>query len=522
MREGKTPCLAMPGGSGKSVVNAEIIRQTMEAMPSSRILMVVRSQELVAQNARALRKVWPGAPAGVVCSSLGRQEWGEPVTIASTGSVARHADRLGHIDLFLIDEAQDMSHDGDSQIRKLVASLRQTNPAMRIGGYSASPYRLGQGLLTDGDDAIFDAILEPVWIQELLNLGKLMPLKSKHTTFRMDTTGVDKVNGDFVASQMEAKFNTATNNNSVVAEVLTRAASYRHWLVFCSGVDHARAVAAEFSAAGVTSDFVTAQDPKGVRKAKIAAFERGEVRALCNVGILTTGYDFPDLDCIVFLRDTMSPGLYLQSAVRGMRIKRHVDHCLVLDFVGVVARHGPVTNVEPPKKPGERKKNADAPMKVCEACDELVMISATECPACGTPFPPAKQERGGRTPDGLELRDDDIMGGDLGRTIEVASWHWRIVSSAKRQVPMIVVTHRGKSLSDPPVIQYLCVRHGGRAETKAWDEITAIASHVTLPAGVLASDDLDALCAAMTAAQHPRWLQYVDDGDYKRITRRAW
>lgn len=519
VRDGYRPCLAMPGGSGKSMVNAEIIRQIMAAKPTARVLMVVRSMELVKHDADALRKLWPGAPMGVICSGLRKKEWGEPITIASTGSVAKHANRLGRVDFFLIDEAQDMSDDENSAIRKLVAGLLEVNPDMKIGGYSASPYRLSQGELTDGDNPIFNRILEPVSIEELIHRKKLMPLRSKQTAFHMDTAGVHKSGGEFIASEMAAKFNTFENNAAVVAEVVSRAESYKHWLVFCSSRKHAADVADAFKTAGVTSESVDSTDPVGLRKRKIADFEAGKIRALCNVGILTTGYDFPALDCIVFLRDTMSPGLYLQSAVRGMRIKPHTDHCLVLDFVGVVSRHGPITRVNPPKAKG---KAGDTPMKVCDACDELCLIGATECPACGAPFPVAAS-RGPATKDPLMLHDDDIMGlDDSHTTMEVKGWRWRVQQAKKRPVDMIAVSYYGRVLSDPPVVQYLCVAHGGPPERKAWDEIAKIAQEVVLPPGVLASGDLEALCEAMTAAKAPQWLQYVTDGKYKRITGRAW
>lgn len=512
------PVLAMPGGSGKSMVNAEIIRQTMAGKPTARVLMVVRSMELVKHDADALRKLWPGAPMGVVCSGMRKKEWGEPVIIASTGSVAKHADRLGHIDLFLIDEAQDMSDDDDSAIRKLVARLLEINPAMRIGGYSASPYRLSQGMLTDGESPVFNRILEPVSIEELIHRKKLMPLRSKQTAFHMDTAGVHKSGGDFVASEMAAKFNTLENNAAVVSEVIQRAGAYRHWLVFCSSRKHAADVAGAFREAGITADAVDSKDRVKTRKRKIADFEAGTTRALCNVGILTTGYDFPALDTIVFLRDTMSPGLYLQSAVRGMRIKPHTDHCLVLDFVGVVSRHGPITRVNPPKTKG---KAGDTPMKPCKACDELCLMFATVCPACGALFESAAKGPAPKEP--LVLHDDDIMGlEDDAKTVEVKGWRWRVQRDTKRPVDMIAVSYYGRTLSDPPVVQYLCVNHGGPPERKAWDEIAKIAQEVTLPPGVLSSGDLEALCQAMTEAKAPQWLQYIVDGKYKRITRRAW
>jgi DNA repair protein RadD len=96
-------------------------------------------------------------------------------------------------------------------------------------------------------------------------------------------------------------------------------------------------------------------------------------------------------------------------AGRGMRVKSHTDHCLVLDFAGVVEAHGPITNVQPPKKGGDG--NGEAPVKVCDNCQELVHISASFCPACGAMFPePVKKA--------LVLHHDDIMGLE-GKDLEI-------------------------------------------------------------------------------------------------------
>jgi superfamily II DNA or RNA helicase len=79
-------------------------------------------------------------------------------------------------------------------------------------------------------------------------------------------------------------------------------------------------------------------------------FKSGKLRALTNANVLTTGFDYPDIDLIAMLRPTMSASLYVQMAGRGMRVKSHTDHCLVLDFAGVVETHGPITAVQPPEE----------------------------------------------------------------------------------------------------------------------------------------------------------------------------
>ncbi len=78
----------------------------------------------------------------------------------------------------------------------------------------------------------------------------------------------------------------------------------KSWLAFCSGVDHARHVAEEFGRQGITCRTIFGDTPKDERDAIIAAFKRGEIRALASMGVLTTGFNAPAVDLIALLRPT--------------------------------------------------------------------------------------------------------------------------------------------------------------------------------------------------------------------------
>jgi DNA repair protein RadD len=135
--------------------------------------------------------------------------------------------------LCIIDEVHAVSTAESGIYRKLISDLLEINPAMRIVGLSASPYRLGQGLITEGPTAIFSEILEPVSIEELVFKTHLVPLRSKITRHKLDTDGLHKRQGEYIASEMEAKFNTDDHNSAVVQEIINKASSRAHWLIFC-------------------------------------------------------------------------------------------------------------------------------------------------------------------------------------------------------------------------------------------------------------------------------------------------
>ena len=152
---------------------------------------------------------------------------------------------------------------------------------MRVVGFSASPYRLGAGMITDGDDALFADILEPVSIEELVYHGHLVPLRSKLTDASLDASGLSKRQGDYVASQMQEKFDTKDNNENIASELITKAQDRKHWLIFCSGIDHARHFAQELQRRGIAADHLTGHDSTTERDRKLKAFETGQNSVPC-------------------------------------------------------------------------------------------------------------------------------------------------------------------------------------------------------------------------------------------------
>lgn len=505
------PVLNMPGGSGKSVVIASLAKDAIQNWPDTRILMLVHSKELILQNADKLRKLWPGAPLGIYSASAGKRQLDEPITYAGIGSVAKRAKQIGHIDLCIIDEVHAVSTAESGIYRKLIADLLEINPSMRIVGLSASPYRLGQGLITEGPTAIFSEILEPVSIEELVFKKHLVPLRSKITKHKLETEGLHKRQGEYIASEMEAKFNTDDHNSAVVKEIIDKANNRNHWLIFCSGVAHSEAVSECLRGSGISAESLDATHSKSERERKLADFESGRLRALCNVGILTTGYDFPALDCIAFLRSTMSPGLYLQMAVRGMRTYPEKEDCLVLDFAGVIQTHGPITAVQPPKKGGSG--DGEAPVKVCDSCGELVHISAIACPACGALFPePVKKS--------MVLRNDDIMGIE-GTDMAVQSWMWKKHTSRASGKEMLAVTYYG-ALSDPSITEYFAILHEGYAGQKALQTLIRLATSAGLHDGGLNVQTLDEAVANLNTTNAPDSIEFKKDGKYYRVLKRSW
>jgi DNA repair protein RadD len=508
------PCLVLPTGSGKSHIVAALCKDALQSWPKTKILMLTHVKELIVQNAEKMRLHWKGAPLGIYSAGIGKRQLGEPITFAGIQSVRTKAEQLGHVDLVIVDECHLVSHKDEGGYRTLLNDLQAINPNLRVVGLTATPYRLGHGLITD-KPALFDSLIEPVSIEELVYKKYLATLRSKVTSERFDVSAVHKRGGEYIEAELQAAVDTIAKNLVVVREVIKLAADRKAWLFFCAGVKHAQNVCQELITQGVTAACVTGETPKAERDRMLTEFKAGRIRALTNANVLTTGFDYPDIDLIAMLRPTMSASLYVQMAGRGMRPKSHTDHCLVLDFAGVVEMHGPITNVQPPKKGGSGE--GEAPVKVCDECHEIVHISAKVCPNCGHEFPPTAEKK-------LVLRQDDIMG-IAGITLNVTGWQWRKYISKASGNAMLKVTYYG-CLSDPVVTEYLPILNQGYAGIKAIQLLHDIGSYSNASLSNVIVDNSENVLIELAKNMHestpPKQIEYKRDGKFYKVVKRLW
>jgi DNA repair protein RadD len=503
------PCIVLPTGAGKSHIVAALCKDALTKWPQTRVLMLTHVKELIQQNAEKMRQHWPNAPMGIYSAGL-RSRRIDSITFAGIQSVHAKARRIGRVDLVIIDECHLVSHKAEGGYRQLLDDLTAINPALRVIGLTATPYRLGHGYITD-PPALFNGLVEPVTIEELVYKGFLASLRSKVTETKLDAGGVKKRGGEYVEADLQRVVDKEPLNVAVVDEVIDLAGDRKAWLFFCAGVDHAHNVSAALNARGIPAACITGKTPSGERARIIADFKAGRLRALTNANVLTTGFDHPSIDLIAMLRPTMSPGLYVQMAGRGLRLKPHTDHCLVLDFAGVVKAHGPITAVQEPRRKGEA--SGDAPMKVCDpddgGCGELVHLSARECPACGKEFPPPE-------PQAPTLHNDDIMGADA-LEMDVTAWTWRVHTSRSSGKDMFRVSYYG-DLAKKPVVEYFPVTHDGYVGHRARAGVAKIADK----AGARLANTLEDAVNELNKGTPPAAIRYRMDGKFHRVTGRKW
>lgn len=384
---GANPVVATPPGAGKSLLIAWTMRALTEIFPKSRFINITHVKELIEQDAKALEEVWPQARYGVYSAGLGSKVTGQPITIASIQSAYRNPDAFGRVSGIFVDEAHLISPHGETMYQKVLSKFREKNPGVFIAGYSATPWRMKHGKLTEGNIfncVAFDNTQRDAFV-ELIDDAYLVPLIPKHTSFQFDVSKVAKVAGEFKQDELQAAVNKVSISIRALQEALQVAWNRKKWIIFCSGIAHVESVTEILQQWGERAVYVHSKMSRYDRDSAIYAYRQGDARMIVNDGILTTGFDAPWTDCIVLLKPTASPGLHVQILGRGIRPVFAGAHdmetvegrqeairesgrsnCLVLDFAGNTMRLGPINDPVIPKKKG--KGTGEVPVKICPCC----------------------------------------------------------------------------------------------------------------------------------------------------------
>ena len=464
-----SPLIVTPTGSGKSVILAEFIRKACSEFPNTHILVVTHVKELVEQDANAIKRVWPHARLGIYSAGLGKRQL-QPITVASIQSIYNKPAFHGRFDIIIVDEAHLIPHKSDGMYRKLLEACLAANEYTKLIGLTATPYRLDSGVLHEGEGALFDGISYEANVADLIEQGYLSRLTSKHGD-DVDLSGIKITAGEYNLGQLGERMSAMKLVERHADLIVERCAARKSWLIFSVTVEHASQMSAALSRRGIKASYVSGEDHNTWRDEKINAFKSGELRALVNCSILTTGFDHPALDAVVMLRPTMSPSLYVQMVGRGLRLADGKKDCLVLDFGGNVRRHGFIDQVEPPRKGKKSDKEFEAPTKECKKCHTIVHLMVKTSPECGFVFPIIERE----------AEEHHHVGAILSTEVPPVRLNVDRVFYAKHVGKSGMPTMRVDYYCGMQrVSEYVCLEHQGYARTKAiqwWNDRTMYDSH---------------------------------------------
>jgi DNA repair protein RadD len=194
--------------------------------------------------------------------------------------------------------------------------------------------------------------------------------------------------GEFIDEEVEALMDQEGLVQAACAEIVEQTRDRHACLIFASGIRHGQHIVQVLRERhGLECGFVTGNTSADERRELLNRFKKGTLKYLCNVNVLTTGFDATNVDCVVLLRPTLSPGLYSQMVGRGFRIHLGKKTFLVLDFSGNVLRHGPVDQIKVRARDCREGHGGQAAAKECPACHALIATAYANCPECDHTFP---------------------------------------------------------------------------------------------------------------------------------------
>jgi len=382
--------LCAPTGSGKTVMFSFMVKSASERQ--KRCLILTDRKELFSQSNGSLKKL------GVQTDLIKPNEnvkFESLVTVAMLQTINRRRNKLEYIhflstiDLLIIDEAHKQSFDWVFEFLKKDCF---------VIGATATPFR-------DGNQRemkeFYNSIIQVIDTQDLIDNGSLNQCKTFGVP--VDLKGIKTKGGDYDQQQMGNKFTEMKLYHNVY-ENYVRIANGKKTIVFCPNVDSSRVLVEDWKFMGLNAKHVDCYMNDNERNDVIDWFKETPGAIISNYGILTTGFDVPDIECVILYRATKSLPLFLQMVGRGSRLSDGKQNFILLDFGNNIQSHGfwedrRVWSLEKKKK---REKVGLKSVKSCPKCSFIVPTKVTECPNCGHKWK-QKQDKIKETIDLIEL-----------------------------------------------------------------------------------------------------------------------
>lgn len=527
------PLIVLPTGAGKSLVIAEVCRRAVEEF-GGRVLVVQHRKELIRQNFDKINALVPcEITIGLYSAGLKERQSDQQIVLSGIQSAYKKAELFGERHLLLIDESHLVPNDGEGMYRKFISDLRAINPKLRAIGLTATPYRTGEGKLI-GKNKLFQRICYEASIPRLIEDGHLSRVVNVAADETQDTSKLHTRQGEFIPGEVTQLFDDARKIDAACREIIAKTENRKSVLVFCAGVNHAERVCQKINALGPECGVVSGETPAIERAAILERFREGRLKYLCNVDVLTTGFDAPCIDCIAILRATQSPGLFAQICGRGFRLYPGKIDCLLLDFGENLKRHGPLDAIDYGKPSAGGGRSGGAVEKVCPNCESDCPAGVRECEDCGFAFPPPELKHGTQA-------DEDssaLSGASEPQVFVVQEVHF--ARHIKKKEPSAPHTLRVDYVCEPPgggnmpivISEWVCLMHSGFAFVKAmrwWRQRSRATFSASLPGtpetdedgyDVLQFDHIDNAVDLFKrgAVAVPSRITAAKDGRFWRIT----
>lgn len=344
----KPSLIVLPTAWGKSILTAFVAKNT-----DDRLLVLQPSKELLEQNYYKYMSLcgdfWTNA--GIYSASFGRREIAQ-ITYATIGSIKNLGEtfkRYGFTKM-LIDEAHLYPREADSMLGRFLKDSGITH----VLGITATPVKLQTNRDRDGQTFsklvmltsrskkgnFYKDIIHVGQVQEMVRLGFWSPLLYETASFDDSLLVFNSSKSEYTEDSVQRAYD-ANGGTQGITDTLDKHPERKHVLAFVPSVQDAIDLSHRYPNSGV----IYGEQDKRDREQTVARFRSGEIRVLFNVRVLSTGFDFTGIDCIVLGISTASIALYYQIIGRGTRIDTEKRDCLISDLGGNVERFGRVEDI---------------------------------------------------------------------------------------------------------------------------------------------------------------------------------
>lgn len=334
----------LPTGAGKSLVIADIASRL-----EGHTLVFQPSKEILEQNYMKLCS-YGVLDCSIYSASFGRKEISR-VTFATIGSVKNHPELFQHFRNIIIDECH-LVNPKEGMYKEFLTMLR-----CKVLGLTATPYRLCSSrdfgsmlkFITRTRPCVFSYVIYQVQISTLLDMGYLSklnyypmnPVGWNELNLKSNTTGADYTDKSVIKEYERIDFYGFLV--SVVRRLLNPKVGGKRKgiLVFTRFLKEAEQLTKSIPGTAI----VSGDTPKATREMILRQFKAGKIPVVANVGVLTTGFDYPELDTIVMARPTMSLALWYQIVGRAIRPHPNKEAGWVVDLCGNIKRFGEIKDL---------------------------------------------------------------------------------------------------------------------------------------------------------------------------------
>lgn len=327
-KQKKPVLIIMPTGSGKSLIIASIAEMIDETL-----IVFQPTKEILEQNFNKMMD-YGIKNVTIYSASMNRKEIGK-ITLATIGSVYKKPEDFKMFKHIIMDEAHLCNAKGGmyKEFFEVVGN--------KLIGLTATPYRLSHDgfggsilkFLTRTNPRVFSKVVHVTQTKYLSDKGYFAKTEYYQIKgFNRSEIELNSTGADYLETS-ERTYYTKHEFNKSVLDVVNRLlkAGKTKILVFTKFVEEAKTLSDELgdNAAMVSGEMKTKE-----RDAVIKSFRSGQTKVVCNVGVLTVGFDYPELEVVVIARPTRSLTLYYQMMGRAVRPHPSKQSAWIVDMCG--------------------------------------------------------------------------------------------------------------------------------------------------------------------------------------------